>query len=109
MLTGVDNLELVTKGRESEYGSILHFVTLLDMSSNNLSGTVPPKLFSLTGLISLNLSHNKLTGKISNEIGNMKKLESLDFSGNQFWVKFPRACQNLDSSLAFWESVLPFS
>ncbi|KAL2331206.1 hypothetical protein Fmac_018787 [Flemingia macrophylla] len=42
MLIGVDNLELVTKGRESEYGSILHFVTLLDMSSNNLSGTVPP-------------------------------------------------------------------
>ncbi|KAL2331204.1 hypothetical protein Fmac_018785 [Flemingia macrophylla] len=41
-LIGVDNLELVTKGQESEYGSILHFVTLLDMSSNNLSGTVPP-------------------------------------------------------------------
>ncbi|KAL2331200.1 hypothetical protein Fmac_018781 [Flemingia macrophylla] len=94
-LTNDDSLELVTKGRESEYGRSLHFLTLIDMSSNNLSGTVPLQLFSLTGLISLNLSHNKLTGKIPNEIDNMKKLESLDFSRNQLSGEIPESLSSL--------------
>ncbi|WVY91731.1 hypothetical protein V8G54_037245 [Vigna mungo] len=63
-----DNLELVTKGQVLEYGRNLHFMTLIDMSSNNLSGTIPPQMFSLIGLHSLNLSNNKLAGEIPNEI-----------------------------------------
>jgi len=54
-----DNLELVTKGQVLKYGRNLHFMTLIDMSSNNLSGAIPPQMFSLIGLSSLNLSHNK--------------------------------------------------
>ena len=92
-----DGLQLVTKGQVSKYEKNLHFVTLIDMSSNNLTGTIPSQMFSLTALFSLNLSHNNLTGKIPNEIGNMKNLESLDFSVNNFWGEIP---QNL-SSLSF--------
>ncbi|KAK7383406.1 hypothetical protein VNO78_29085 [Psophocarpus tetragonolobus] len=94
-----DALELVTKGQVREYAKNLHFVALIDMSSNNLSGTIPPQMFSLTGLNTLNLSHNKLTGQIPNEIGNMKNLESLDFSTNQLSGEIPQSL----SSLSFLE------
>nr|XP_007143623.1 hypothetical protein PHAVU_007G087300g [Phaseolus vulgaris]ESW15617.1 hypothetical protein PHAVU_007G087300g [Phaseolus vulgaris] len=90
-----DNLELVIKGQALEYGKNLHFMSLIDMSSNNLSGTLPLQMFTLTGLCSLNLSHNKLTGKIPDEIGNMNNLESLDFSTNQLWGEIPQTLSNL--------------
>ncbi|ESW33098.1 hypothetical protein PHAVU_001G043000 [Phaseolus vulgaris] len=95
-----DNLELVTKGRVSKYDRNLHFMTLIDMSSNNLSGTIPPQMFSLMGLSSLNLSNNNLSGKILNEIGNMKNLESLDFSKNQLGGEIPQSLSSL-SFLAY--------
>jgi len=90
-----DSLELVTKGQVLEYSENLHFMTLIDMSSNNLSGTIPPQMFNLIGLSSLNLSHNKLAGKIPNEIGNMKNLESLDFSANQLRGEIPYSLSSL--------------
>ncbi|XP_022637442.1 DNA damage-repair/toleration protein DRT100-like [Vigna radiata var. radiata] len=90
-----DSLELVTKGQVLQYDRNLHFMTLIDMSSNNLSGTIPPQLFSLIGLHSLNLSNNKLEGEIPNEIGNMKNLESLDFSTNQLGGEIPESLSRL--------------
>ncbi|XP_022633649.1 probable leucine-rich repeat receptor-like protein kinase At5g63930 [Vigna radiata var. radiata] len=90
-----DSLELVTKGQVLKYDSNLHFMTLIDMSSNNLSGTIPPEMFSLIGLFSLNLSNNKLSGEIPKEIGNMKNLESLDFSINQLGGEIPESLSRL--------------
>ncbi|XP_014491855.1 LRR receptor-like serine/threonine-protein kinase GSO1 [Vigna radiata var. radiata] len=90
-----ESLELATKGQVLEYGKNLHFMTLIDMSSNNLSGTIPSQMFSLIGLSSLNLSNNKLEGKIPNEIGNMKNLESLDFSTNQLGGEIPESLSRL--------------
>jgi len=90
-----ESLELVTKGLVLEYENNLPFMNLIDMSSNNLSGTIPLQMFSLFGLASLNLSHNKLTGKLPDEIGNMKNLESLDFSVNQFSGEIPEALSKL--------------
>ncbi|XP_057732793.1 probable LRR receptor-like serine/threonine-protein kinase RPK1 isoform X2 [Arachis stenosperma] len=43
----------------------VHPICLVDLSSNNFSGTIPSELFMLTGLQSLNLSHNQLMGSIS--------------------------------------------
>ncbi|XP_061366620.1 receptor-like protein EIX2 [Gastrolobium bilobum] len=90
-----DSLELVTKGQGSEYAKNLHFMTLIDLSNNDLYGTIPPQMFSLIGLHSLNLSHNKLMGSMPNEIGNMYNLESLDFSTNQLWGEIPQGMSNL--------------
>ncbi|KAJ0909751.1 putative non-specific serine/threonine protein kinase [Helianthus annuus] len=73
---------LVMKGREDTYGSILGLVTLLDLSSNNLSGQIPSELTTLHNLQSLNLSRNLLTGEIPNKIGEMKSLEYFDLSVN---------------------------
>ncbi|KAL6342767.1 hypothetical protein AAG906_016601 [Vitis piasezkii] len=56
----------------SEYGSILKFVRSIDLSSNDF----------LSGLESLNLSCNNLMGSIPEKMGSMKALESLDLSRN---------------------------
>ncbi|KAJ0909755.1 putative leucine-rich repeat domain superfamily [Helianthus annuus] len=69
------------KGREDTYGS-LGLVTLLDLSSNNLSGQIPSELMTLHKLQSLNLSRNQLTGKIPNKIGDMNHSSLLIYHFN---------------------------
>ncbi|ESW33095.1 hypothetical protein PHAVU_001G042800 [Phaseolus vulgaris] len=88
-----ETLELVTKGQVLKYKENLHFMTLIDMSSNNLSGTIPPQMCSLIGLCSLNLSNNNLSGKIPDEIGNMRNLDYLNISFNNLRGKIPSGPQ----------------
>ena len=59
------------------------------MSSNNLMGSIPDDVTSLSGLIGFNLSHNHLSGKIPNNINKMQSLESLDFSNNNLSGPIP--------------------
>ncbi|KAJ0909679.1 putative non-specific serine/threonine protein kinase [Helianthus annuus] len=87
---------LVMKGREDTYGSILGLVTLLDLSSNNLSGQIPSELTTLHKLKSLNLSRNQLTGRIPNKIGDMKSLESFDLSANYLSGELPMSLSGLN-------------
>ncbi len=51
----------------------------LDLSSNQLSGTIPPELGQLTGLNVLDLSGNQLRGTIPPE---------LDFMARRYWAYF---------------------
>ncbi|KAL9995702.1 putative non-specific serine/threonine protein kinase [Helianthus debilis subsp. tardiflorus] len=92
---------LVMKGREDNYGSILGLVTLLDLSSNNLSGQIPSELTTLHKLKSLNLSRNQLTGEIPNKIGDMKSLESLDLSVNYLSGELPMSLSGLNFLSSF--------
>ena len=55
----------------------------LDLSANDLRGTIPPGLGDLSDLESLNLSDNKLRGSIPPELGGLSNLELLDLSNNQ--------------------------
>ncbi|KAI5346773.1 PREDICTED: LRR receptor [Prunus dulcis] len=74
----MDNVMLVTKGREMEYYfKMLRLVISIDLSDNIISGEIPEELASLLGLRSLNLSKNLLTGSIPSKISNMKWLESI--------------------------------
>ena len=50
-----------------EYYSVLN-TTELDLSSNQLTGSIPPEIRNLTNLTYLNLSSNQLTGSIPPEI-----------------------------------------
>ncbi|KAJ9701135.1 hypothetical protein PVL29_006469 [Vitis rotundifolia] len=90
-----ENLMLIIKGRESEYGSILKFVRSIDLSSNNLSGSIPTKISSLSRLEFLNLSCNNLMGSIPEKIGRMEALESLDLSRNHLSGEIPPSMTNL--------------
>ena len=66
----------------------------LDLSFNELSGSIPNSLYTLDSLQTLNLSHNFLSGEISPLISNLSKNQTshmsittylaLDLSANQF-------------------------
>lgn len=62
---------------------------ILDMSYNNLSGTINSQLERLAALKSLNLSYNRLNGPIPTQLGNRMALNQLVLSTNFFEGKFP--------------------
>ncbi|XP_028755421.1 receptor-like protein EIX2 [Neltuma alba] len=90
-----NELILHIKGQASKFNENLKFLHAIDLSSNNISGSIPPEIFSLAGLQSLNFSHNQLEGNIPNEINNMKNLESLDLSRNQLSGEIPPSMAKL--------------
>ncbi|XLR49228.1 hypothetical protein S83_033888 [Arachis hypogaea] len=87
----------VVKGRELDYIRILKLVVMMDLSENNLVGSIPNGITLLNGLHSLNLSNNHLIGKIPNMIGDMRSLESFDVSSNQLSGTIPRSMSALTS------------
>ena len=54
----------------------------LDLSNNNLGGSLPAEVRQLQKLKTLNLSNNHFAG-IPAEVGQLKNLEELNLSGNQ--------------------------
>ncbi|XP_035832372.1 receptor-like protein 46 [Helianthus annuus] len=79
----------VFKGSELDYTKTRYIVVNMDLSSNKLTGEIPPEITALAMLMGLNLSHNHLSGSIPDSIGNMKALASLDFSDNQLSGTIP--------------------
>ncbi len=69
-------------------------VTDLELDDNNLVGTLPSELRSLTSLTSLMLSENKLSGNIPNLSG-LSQLEHLDLGDNQLNGTLPGWLGNL--------------
>ena len=70
-------------------------VTQLDMSSNLLSGNIPPELGGLSNMTILDLADNLLTGGIPSELGGLSNLESLDLGDNQLNGIVPPALGSL--------------
>ncbi|XP_075667290.1 receptor-like protein EIX2 [Castanea sativa] len=93
--TYLENLMLVPKGVELEYEENLGFVKIIDLSSNNLSGSIPSEISVLSELCFLNLSQNQLIGKVPEKIGIMKKLESIDLSQNHLSGEIPLSLSSL--------------
>ena len=79
-MTCVENLVLVPKGNELKYEKTLRYVRIIDLSSNNLFGSISAEISLLLELHFFNLSRNQLVGKILEKIGCMTELESIDFS-----------------------------
>ncbi|XVF37073.1 hypothetical protein REPUB_Repub19eG0114100 [Reevesia pubescens] len=90
-------VDLVAKGYLLQFDVVRTYNNEMDLSFNNLTGTLPSELGLLQGLYSLNLSHNNLSGKIPSSIGNMSLLESLDLSYNNLSGEIPTALTSLDS------------
>ncbi|KAK9116804.1 hypothetical protein Sjap_015751 [Stephania japonica] len=61
----------------------------LDLSSNQLVGSLPQSIGQLKSLVSIHLSTNKLTGPIPTTIGDMSSLSSLSLRENQINGSIP--------------------
>ena len=72
-------------------------VTKLDLSGNQLTGTIPAELGNLSNLTELQLYDNQLTGTIPSELGNLSSLRSLDLGSNQLTGTIPAELGNLSS------------
>ncbi|XP_057824891.1 putative receptor like protein 25 [Cryptomeria japonica] len=66
---------LKLNGRDVEFVKVLFILKCIDLSNNFLSGSIPPKMGYLQGLIALNLSRNHLSGGIPGTLGRMDQLE----------------------------------
>ncbi len=64
-------------------------VTVVRLSSNSLSGTLPDTLGFLAHLDTLDLSSNQLTGAIASGLGNLEGLAYLSLHGNQLSGEIP--------------------
>ncbi len=64
-------------------------VVALDLSSNELTGTIPAEIAGLENLQVLRLSSNELTGPIPPEIGNLTELTDLHLYDNELTGPIP--------------------
>ncbi|GLT43528.1 hypothetical protein SLA2020_174700 [Shorea laevis] len=86
----------VVKGRYLEYTRrTLGLESSINLSSNNLIGSIPEELIFLKDLHNLNLSWNHLSGKIPKKIGQMENLESLEISQNSLSGMITKSMSNL--------------
>ncbi|KAL6196928.1 hypothetical protein ACLB2K_032541 [Fragaria x ananassa] len=88
-------ITVTAKGRESEYFTSAMFLTIIDLSSNDLEGEIPEEISSLVSLGTLNLSMNQLNGSIPSKIGNLYQLETLDLSLNRLSGHIPQSLSNM--------------
>ena len=83
-------------------------LTTLSLSSNQLSGQIPPEVGSLANLQALGLSDNQLSGTIPPELGNIANLTYVYLVGNNLSGIIPAELGNLSElgrAAAPWESV----
>lgn len=69
--------------RAEENISILGSLRELDLSNNDITGSIPNEIGNLTGLNNLDLSSNNLTGGLPSTIINLTNLETLSVENNQ--------------------------
>jgi RHS repeat-associated protein len=75
----------------------LGHVIMINLSSNNLIGTLPQEITDLCLLKSLNLAGNQLTGGLPSDIDKLQQLEQLQLSYNQLSVDLPEEITNLEN------------
>ncbi|XP_060186188.1 cuscuta receptor 1-like [Lycium barbarum] len=90
-MVDVENqVQFSTKRNSYTYkGSILKYMTGIDLSSNKLTGEIPIELGNLSKVHALNLSHNHIFGRIPNTFSNLHEIESLDLSYNNLNGRIP--------------------
>ncbi|TYH49593.1 hypothetical protein ES332_D10G147800v1 [Gossypium tomentosum] len=99
---GAEFIEFPTKYRVYTYqGKILDLFFAIDLSCNQLTGTIPPGLGNLSEIRGLNLSHNNLTGAIPSTFSKLKQIESLDLSYNNLTGRIPSELTEMTALAVF--------
>jgi len=70
-------------------------VTQIDLSSNNLEGSIPSSIGNLINLKFLTVEINHLSGSIPSSIGNLVNLSDLRLNSNQLSGSIPSSMGNL--------------
>ncbi|PPR97420.1 hypothetical protein GOBAR_AA23245 [Gossypium barbadense] len=99
---GAEYIEFPTKYRLYTYqGKILDLLSAIDLSCNQLTGTIPPGLGNLSEIRGLNLSHNNLIGAIPSTFSKLKQIESLDLSFNNLSGRIPTELTEMTALAVF--------
>ncbi|TMW93773.1 hypothetical protein EJD97_011181 [Solanum chilense] len=94
--------EFMTKHNTYSYeGSIVDYMSGIDLSCNQLSGHIPKELSNLTQIRALNLSHNHITGTILSAFSKLLNIESLDLSYNNLTGNIPTQLLDLTTLAVF--------
>jgi Leucine-rich repeat (LRR) protein len=97
-----DQEEFMTKSRHDYYkGDVLNYMSGLDFSSNQLTGSIHESIGDMKWLRALNFSDNFLDGAIPNSLSNLSNLESLDLSYNKLTGQIPPELVALQSLEVF--------
>ncbi|CAJ1944142.1 unnamed protein product [Sphenostylis stenocarpa] len=89
-----------------EIGSMVNF-SMMHLGFNKLSGKLPREIGSIS-MVVLNITRNDFSGEIPQEIGNMNCLMNLDLSYNNFSGMFPASLNKLTELNKFNISYNPF-
>ena len=77
-------------------------VTHLTLGNNELTGSIPSSLGSLTNLQELRLDENQLTGSIPSSLGSLTNLQELDLTANQLTGSIPSSLGSLTNLQRLW-------
>ncbi|KAF9666779.1 hypothetical protein SADUNF_Sadunf16G0264100 [Salix dunnii] len=86
-LTGIEHLDLSSVNISSTVPDVLanlSSLTFLNLKDCNLQGLIPSSLGDLTRLGYLNLGHNNFSGQVPFSLANLTQLELLSLSHNNF-------------------------
>ncbi|WP_088894788.1 DUF4347 domain-containing protein [Leptolyngbya ohadii] len=72
-------------------------LTNLDLSNNNLSGSIPSEMGNFEGMLDISLANNSLSGNIPAELGNLSSLLFLYLTDNQLSGSIPIQLGNLSN------------
>jgi Leucine-rich repeat (LRR) protein len=72
-------------------------VVKIDLSGNQLTGSIPAELGDISNLVYLFLSNNQLTGSIPAELGNLSNLQTLSLGSNQLTGSIPAELASLSN------------
>lgn len=73
----------------------LSSLTFLELSQNALTGSIPSTIGNLTDLVHLSAFNNDLSGEIPGEIGNLGKVELIQLGSNQLTGELPASLGSL--------------
>lgn len=102
-IAGQDHVTVIDLTSNGLIGSIpseiedLSYLKILDLSGNQFPGNIPIALFGLSNLENLFLGGCLLTGSIPNEIGNLTNLFELSLVSNQLTGSIPKEIESLSN------------
>lgn len=70
-------------------------VTSITLPENNLTGTLPTAMYTLSELINLILNDNNISGTLSSQVSNLTKLKVLNLGGNDMTGTVPTEIYSL--------------